>query len=641
MVEDTGRTGDLFAGRLHLVAIALLELIAGSRPEADVAARVSAPFAGCMRRWRVWLGLGLVVVLRAGEPWSDAELQRVPSPGRVNALVEAAGQEGWGAQVGSLRAAAMRAYEANSGEARAWYFLYRWAAMLATPERVAVNNWVAAVNEARVGHPNMADRYPMPPGSLSAHLSREAQRALLGSAAVSEEFFALLRTVDNPVAVLDILNDLHTANPGQFAEYASLALAIAVVFDVPPPPSWPHGQVGAELLPRKWPAPRDAFDFWVKLDRGNGTAHKFRRLPASELKFMVDAAAPFTELLWARQNVTLPVPEFAKAYDLVKYRQDRLQGNVFNWVGPKYDLATIRQQGGICVDQAYFAANAGKARGIPTLLFRGAGLDGRHAWFGYLSGDGWKLDCGRYAEQQYVVGLAHDPQTWADISDHELKFLSERFRALPLYRLSEVHAFFAQEYLRDGRPELAIKAAREAVNRERRNLAAWDILVRAQEAAAEEPRLIEATLREGALAFARQPDLEANFLRKLAASLRARGETSAAEFEERKIAAKNRGGRSDLSLQQAAETLQRSMKTDDLATQIRIYDQVLRNYGHGAGMDFFDKVVTPFVEHLKAKGQVPAALQMLDRARRTLKVDTGSMLESEIRALERKLRAPV
>ena len=93
-------------------------------------------------------------------------------------------------------------------------------------------------------------------------------------------------------------------------------------------------------------------------------------------------------------------------------------------------------------------------------------------------------------------------------------------------------------------------------------------------------------------------------------------------------------------LRQAADTLQRSMRSDDLATQIRVYDQVLRNYGHGAGMDFFDKVVTPFVEHLKARGQVPAALQMLDRARRTLKVDTGSMLENEIKALDKKIRAP-
>lgn len=578
--------------------------------------------------------------LGAAEEILDAELHRPPSAARVAGLVDGAARSGWGTNLPTLRGAAMRAYEANSGEARAWYYLYRWAAMLATPERQAINQWVAAVNAAKVGHPNMAERYAMPPGSLAAHLDPVAQRFLLGNPAFSEEFFTTLKPVDNPVAVLDILNALHASDPRRFAEYPSLALAIAVVFDVPPPPVWPHGQVGADVLPRKWPAPVEAFDFWVKLDRGQAAAHRLRRLPAAELKFVVDAPAPWSELAWARQQVALPLGEFARAYDMVKYRQERLRGNAFNWPGAKYDLATIQREGGICVDQAYFASTAGKARGIPTLLFRGAGLDGRHAWFGYLAEDGWRLDCGRYAEQRYVVGLAYDPQTWANISDHELRFLSERFRALPLYRLSEVHAFFAQEYLRDGRPALAIKAAREAANRERRNLAAWEVLVAAQAAAGEDARVIEATLREAAQAFLRQPDLEAAFLGRVAASLRARGETSAAAFEEQKIAAKHRGGRSDLALQQAAETLRRSMQSDDLATQIRVYDQVLRSYGHEAGMDFFDRVVTPFVEHLKARGQVPAALQMLDRARRTLKVESGSMLESEIRALEKKIRQP-
>ncbi len=572
------------------------------------------------------------------EPIPDAELQRRPQPARVAALVDEAAKQGWGVNAPGLRAAAMRAYEANSGEARAWYYLYRWAVLLATPERQAVNDWVGAINDAKVGHPNMPDRYPMPPGSLSAHLSREAQLFALGTAPFAEEFFTTLQPVDNPVAVLDILQTLHAANPAVFADYASLALANAVVFDVPPPPGWPHAQVSAQVLPRRWPEPRAAFDSWVKLDRSPVVTQKLRRLPAAELKFVIDAAAPFGELDWARQNVALPPAEFAKAYDMIKYRKDRLEGSAFNWQLPRYDLPTILKEGGICVDQAYFATSAGKARGMPALLFAGAGLDGRHAWFGYLSATGWKLDCGRHAEQKYVSGLATDPQTWKYLSDHELLFLTERFRVLPLYRLSEVHAFFAREYLKDGRAAQAVKAAREAVNRERRNLAGWEALIAAQEAAREDVRVREGTLREAAQAFARYPDVEAVFLRQLAASLRARGETSAADFEERKLAVKNQGNRSDLSLQQAADTLQRSMGKDDVATQIRVYDQVLRNYGQGAGTDFFDKVVRPFVEHLQKLGEIPAALQMIGRARQSLRVQPGSMLDHELKALEQRLR---
>ncbi len=578
--------------------------------------------------------------LPAMEPVSDAELQRPPQPARVAALADEAAKQGWGVNAPGLRAAALRAYEANSGEARAWYYLYRWAALLATPGRQAVNDWVGAINDAKVGHPNMADRYPMPPGSLAAHLSREAQLFALGTGAFAEEFFTTLQPVDNPVAVLDLLQGLYAANPAVFADYASLGLAIAVVYDVPPPPGWPHAQVGGKVLPREWPDPRAAFAYWVKLDRSRPTAQQLRRLPAAELKFVVDTIAPFTELDWARQHVTAPLAGFEKAYDMVKYRKDRLDGGAFNWQLPRYDLATILAQGGICVDQAYFAASAGKARGIPTLLFAGAGLDGRHAWFGYLAAPGWKLDCGRYAEQKYVSGLATDPQTWKHLSDHELLFLTGRFRTLPLYRLSEVHTFFAREYLKDGRAAQAVKAAREAVNRERRNLAGWEALVAAHEAAGEPARVREGVLREAAQAFARYPDVEAGFLRQLAASLRARGETSAADFEERKLAVKNQGSRSDLSLQQAADTLQRSMGKDDVATQIRVYDQVLRNYGQGGGTDFFDKVVRPFVEHLQKRGEIPAALQMIGRARQSLRVPPGSMLDNELRALDRRLRQP-
>ena len=43
--------------------------------------------------------------------------------------------------------------------------------------------------------------------------------------------------------VFQILNDLHRRDPAKFKTYAHLALAIAVVYDLPPPPYWPHGQV--------------------------------------------------------------------------------------------------------------------------------------------------------------------------------------------------------------------------------------------------------------------------------------------------------------------------------------------------------------------------------------------------------------
>lgn len=566
------------------------------------------------------------------------ELARPPSTVRLDALVASAAREGWGRSIAPLRAAALAAYEREPGSAAPWYLLYRWAQFLGTTRRDALEAWIKAVESAGGAHANMPLNYALPTGSLSGELTPELQRWLVGNVAFSQDFFATISGQDNPTAVLSILQKLHTANAALFADYASLALAIAIVYDVPPPPDWPHGQVGSTLLPRRLPEPVAAFDYWTRLDRANVAAHQLKRLSAGELKFVVDTNTPFSELVWARQNVTPPLSELAKAYDMIRYRKDRVAQNQFSWPGRDYALQSILRDGGICVDQAYFAANVGKARGVPTLLFRGAGLDGRHAWFGFLSPTGWVMDAGRYAEQKFVAGFVRDPQTWREMSDHELRFISERFRALPLYQLSEIHAAFAGEYLRLGNPAAAVRAAREAVNRERRNVRAWQVLIAAQKAAGVDPREREGTLRDGMTAFVRYPDLEVAFARQLIASLRERGETSLAAAEEQRLAKKFQGNRVDLSYQQAGEILQRSLQFDDISTQFRTYQRLLDTYGSGAGIDFFDKVVLPFVASLRQRGEIPSALNALDRARRTLRVPKGSQVEGEIERLAAELR---
>ncbi len=567
------------------------------------------------------------------------EVGRAPTPARIAALVDRAATQGWGSVTPALRAAAMQAYASGSGYVPAWYYLYRWSDLLATPYNKSLQDWIKFVEKAGVAHANMPSQYAYRPGSLSAQASRELQLALLGNAALSEEFFTLLSPVDNPAEVLAVLQKIFRAEPALWADYGSLALAIAVVYDTPPTPYWPHGQVSEALLPRKLPDPVQVFAYYAKLDRTNGTLQHLRRLPASELKFLVDFAAPFTELDWARRNVPAGLADLAQAYPMIRYRKDRVEKNQFSWPGADYRLATILQQGGICVDQAYFASMAGKAKGIPTIMFRGAGLDGRHAWFGYLDANQrWQLDCGRYAEQKFVVGLAYDPQTWGDINDHELGFITERFRALPTYKLSVMHAAFATEYLRDHQPDLALKAAREAVNRDRRNLNAWNVLLDAQAAASPDLRAREAILREAVLAFPKYPDLEIAFSRQLVAVLRQRGETSLAAFEDQRLGRKYQGSRVDLAIEQAAATLERSARENDLPTRIKVFQQVLATSGQGQAIDFYDKVVEPFVLQLAGQGQVPAALQCLDRARRTLRVEPGKQLDLEMADLATRLK---
>jgi hypothetical protein len=105
------------------------------------------------------------------------ELGRAPSAARVTMLVDRAAAQGWGSVTPVLRAAALQAYEGNTGYAPAWYYLYRWAALLGQPESKAIPQWIKAVEQAKVGHANMARSYMPKPGSLAAYFSPSAPRS--------------------------------------------------------------------------------------------------------------------------------------------------------------------------------------------------------------------------------------------------------------------------------------------------------------------------------------------------------------------------------------------------------------------------------------------------------------------------------
>jgi hypothetical protein len=596
-----------------------------------------------MKYWAKGLFAGLLMAVRLaaqGGSISQMESLSAPTPHRLETVYAAAQRDGWLPQSSALKAAAFYAYEHDKlAAAEQWFNAYRWTILLGQSEGEFVSKWVAAVQAARVAHANMPTSYEPRQRPLAAVLSPQLQSWLLGNAAFSSQFFSLLSPVDNVPRVFEILGQLHQADPGRFKTYANLALAIAVVYDVPPPPHWPHAQVTPAALPRRLAAPLAAFTWWIGQERKGATFHQLTRLGADELKFVVDTAAPFPELEWTHSAVDLPLPQLAKSYAMVRYRTERLALNTAVWPGSTYKLPQILGTGGICTDQAYFATQVGKARGVPTLLICGAGNDARHAWFGFLDEGGkWQLDAGRYAEQRFVTGFALDPQTWAQFSDHELQFLSDRFRALPAFKQSQVHAVVAAEYLALDKAPAAAVAARKAVNFERRNQGGWETLFAAARKEGRDVKIVENLMREAALAFQRYPDLEAHYVNRVAESLRARGQTSAAEEEVRRIARQNKGKRGDLSVKQARDIVRRAIATQPLAEQIKAYNSAVDTYGHSAGVGFFDEIVAPFAVHLVQLNRRPEALNAIERSRRVLNVEPNSQLAGEIESLTRLVK---
>ena len=589
------------------------------------------------------LGLSLAgFVAGAGEPDAEfIESGNVPTTERLDEIHASGQQGGWSTIRTPLRDVAHHAFASDRFPvAAAWLGVHRWAALLSQTEDEFTSAWIEAVKLAGVNHTGMATEYLVSYEPLSSSLSPECQNWVIRRREFTEEFFSLLQPVDYVPEVFRILSELHRHDASKFETYASLALAIALVYDVPPPPDWPHGQVSSAKLKRQWPDPKQTFDWLVKQDELGRTQHSLRRLRADELKFVVDLATPLKELEWAQASVNLSLNQLERAYSMVPYSRERETKGIANWAEDDYALKTILEKGGICVDQAYFANAVGKARGVPTLLFRGVGESGRHAWFGFLgTNQQWQLNAGRYAEQRYVTGFARDPQTWRFISDHELKLLSERFRSSPAFRHARVLTDFARDYLKDGNPMMASRAARKAVNYDRRNPAAWDILLEAEVALGAAGKKHEATLREAMLAFGQQADLEVIYSRRISASLRARGEASAADFEARRIKKKHALERTDLNLRHAREALWRTDEADADAGLIRNFNATVDRMGPGAGIAFFDEIVVPVVDHLGQKNKIADAERALERAHRTLRVESGSQLEQEFTAARKRVKA--
>ena len=573
-------------------------------------------------------------------PLTESEMLQPPAAARLAEFAGYAEVAGWDGLTPMFRTAALHAYEKGKlPAAERWYHVYRWSALFGETELQFLPGWIKAVEAAKVAHANLQHRYTPQKKQLDQWLSPALKTWLIGQPHFSEEFFALLSPVDYLPKVFEILNGLHQRDPARFARYEDLALAIALVYDLPAPPDWPHAQVAEVSLARQLPSPADAFDWWIRQDQLDRTYHRVEKLGAEDLKFVVDAAAPFAELEWAQRNVELPLNQLAKAYTMIAYRTDRAAKEIYVWPDGPYALEAIRRRGGICIDQAYFATQVGKARAVPTLLFSGENQDGRHAWFGFLDGNQqWQLNAGRAGEQRFVTGYARDPQTWREISDHELKFLSERFRSLPAFHTSRVHQQFAADYLQAKNPAAAIKAGWLAVKFEPRNLEAWTTLLDAQEAQGDPPKQVEATLYQAVAAFGNYADLEAGFSGRLSRSLRARGQLSAADFEEQRILTKNRLARGDLALSRAGDSFERTVATRPLAESIKAYNALVDTQGRGAGIDFYDKIVIPFVGRLLNGGHPAEARQAAERARAMLYIPPHSQLESEFSKLFKELK---
>lgn len=213
-------------------------------------------------------------------------------------------------------------------------------------------------------------------------------------------------TQDNTPKAYELLGRLRQRYSDKLNKYPGLTAAICVVHDRKLQRNMNENKVTA-------PDPVEVFDYFMRNEAK--LVFPVSRMPTELLINVVDVTATPDELEWALKkhggNANVGALFFGVKYDFAHLRK----GAEKKVTAEGYTLPNIAQYGGVCIDQAYYATQVGKALGIPTTIASAQNGTVGHAWVGYLQAEGtngwWNFNSGRYPEYQFIRGLCEDPQT--------------------------------------------------------------------------------------------------------------------------------------------------------------------------------------------------------------------------------------
>lgn len=443
---------------------------------------------------------------------------------------------------------------------------------------------------------------------------------------------------------------------------ANLAIACALVFDEPikiNPNIYGFSEDYEGETKRSADGPTEAsamarYRFYRDCAKKGSLKVSLPEMTPWELVWVVDAPVPESELIWAQKYVNFSRREWGKAYGHIRYRMDRATQGVNPYKA--YTFAEIEKEGGICGDQAYFAAMTAKANGIPAMVIGGEGDRGGHAWFGYgIARNDWNLNTGRYADN-YAAGTTRDPQTGRTIKEHELRQLTDPARRTANFDRSEKLLVLATLLKDAGKRELATIAYDGALKAAPKNYDAWvaklDNLASAKVSTDE-------WLRESArmrTTFREFSDMVQEIDKREVAYVASNGDNDAArKLVHRQTARMERkdNERSDLILDSVFREADIAAKAGDTEAVGRIYRDALRDKGEEVVS--FKKIAGRYYDWGKTNGKAADATKDLvayfDRKhdeptsdvfaigafRGVLKTLSGMAKEQKLEPLQRRL----
>jgi tetratricopeptide (TPR) repeat protein len=427
-----------------------------------------------------------------------------------------------------------------------------------------------------------------------------------------------------------ILTDLRSASSDQeWDRYRKLAVAISLVDDQLYPESLPHSQVGSSWLTSPM-SPLEKFSDLIEADRKGMLLRKISDYSVGELFFLVGHKLSAEELAWARNYRSSDEASAlaSSSFSSIKYSDERVKAREYSWENMPYTLSNIAENGGICVDQAYYADAMCKASGIPSMMFAGTGDEGGHAWVGFLkSNNQWDVAVGR-SGGIYLSGKTYNPQNWTRETDHDFSFfvsegsaparleanLATLFWEEGLYSTAQT-AITAASVIAPASPSIWSKKLEYVSQLEKKENIAMGL---------------KTALRNKNLS----PSVRAQVKRELATTERQMGRHDSARRMEKNIVEENLDSRSDISSQQISSQIRVLVESGQASKALQEYKVAIRNLPDGSRGDFFYNVVRPLAGYFADTGQRVNAMQVTRLARQKLAPPRDSLLDADLKDLE-------
>jgi hypothetical protein len=186
----------------------------------------------------------------------------------------------------------------------------------------------------------------------------------------------------------------------------------------------------------------DSFRWYV--GKGASFRYDLKAMPYELSCRLADTRLSVAERQWAVKNYANN-PNPGKCYFDLKYDYDHFRKGEPKKISKlEYTLPNLRKVGGVCIEQAYYAAEVCKAMGMPAAIVTGKAGNGMgHAWLACLKMKGkevgWDCQTGRYESMKFFTGELAEPLTGETVLDSELT-LGGAAALLPLPRREEADA---------------------------------------------------------------------------------------------------------------------------------------------------------------------------------------------------------